>query len=165
MASNKINSTPEGFHSVTAQLVVRDAPRAMEFYRKAFGATERMRFPGPDGTGIMYAELQIGDSVVSLTDEMPMMQYWVSPAALNGTSVALVMYVADADALFHRAVAAGATVSLPMMDMFWGDRYGRVRDPFGHEWVIACKMEDLTPEEIGKRAQVFFASMSAGHKP
>lgn len=160
--ASKVDPVPPGFHSVVAHLCLRGASDAIAFYRRAFGAEELMRFPGPDGKSVMYAELKIGDSVVIVNDEMPMMQYWLSPAALKGTTVGLVMYVPDADALFNKAVAAGAAVSMPLMDMFWGDRYGKVRDPFGHEWVIATHKEDVSPEEMGRRAAAFFKQIGAG---
>ena len=153
---------PEGFHTVTPHLVVRDAAKAIEFYKRAFGAEEIMRMPGPGGQGIMHAEIKIGDSCLMIVDEMPQMERWVSPQKLSGTTVALALYVEDADKLFQRAVDAGAKVSMPMMDAFWGDRYGKVTDPFGHEWEICTHKEDLTPEEIGKRATKFFAGMESG---
>lgn len=156
---SKVKPIPEGFHTITPHLMVRDGAKAIEFYKKAFGAEEIMRMPSPDGKSIMHAELRIGDSLFMLGDEMPQMQRWVAPPSLNGTTVGMALYVADADKAFKRAVDAGASVSLPMADMFWGDRYGKVTDPFGHEWAIATHKEDLTPEEIGKRAEAFFANM------
>lgn len=155
---------PEGYHSVTPHLVVREAGKAIEFYKQAFGAEEMARMPGPDGRSIMHAELRIGDSRVMLGEEFPQMQRWVSPQQLKGTTIALHMYVKDVDAAFSRAVNAGATVSMPVMDTFWGDRYGRVTDPWGHEWSLATHKQDLTLEEITKGAQAFFAGIGGGPK-
>ena len=155
---------PDGFHAVTPHLVVREAAKAIEFYKKAFGAEEIARMPGPDGKFVMHAELRIGDSIVMLGDEFPQMQRWVSPQQLKGTSIALHLYVKDVDQAFKRAVAAGATVSMPVMDAFWGDRYGRVTDPFGHEWSLATHKQDLTPEQIAKGAEAFFANVGQEHK-
>jgi uncharacterized glyoxalase superfamily protein PhnB len=157
-----VKPVPDGFHSVTPSLVVRDAAKAVEFYKRAFGAEEVLRFAGPDGRSVIYAEVRVGDSIVSLADEMPQMQYWLSPAALKGTTVGLMVYVPDADAAVQRAAQAGATVLMPPVDMFWGDRYGRVQDPFGHVWAFATRKEDLTPGEIAQRATAFFAKMSGG---
>lgn len=145
---------PEGFHTVTPHIVVREAAKAIEFYRKAFGAVERYRMPGPDGK-LMHAEIQIGNSIVMLVDEM---QFARSPQSLGGSPVTIHLYVEDADGWFGRAVKAGAKPSMPIMDAFWGDRYGKVTDPFGHEWSIATHKEDLTPEQIQKNAEAFFAN-------
>ena len=150
---------PEGFRAVTPHMIMKGAGDAIEFYKKAFGAEEIMRMPGPDGKSVMHAEIRIGDCVVMLADEMPMMDYNVSPSKLGGTTVALSLYVPDTDAAFKRAIDAGATESMKPMDMFWGDRYSKVLDPFGHEWEICTHKEDLTPEEIGKRAQEWMSSM------
>ncbi len=158
---SSVKPVPEGFHTITPHLVVRNAEQAIAFYKKAFGAEEIARMTDPGGGGIMHAELKIGDSMLMLVDEMPQMQGWVSPQKLGGTTVAMALYVEDADALFNRAVEAGATVVMPMMDAFWGDRYGKVADPFGHMWEICTHKEDLSPEEIGKRAQAFFAQMGS----
>lgn len=153
---------PEGFHSVTPHMVVRNASEAIEFYKKAFGAEEICRMPGPDGTGVMHAEIKIGNSMVMIADEFPGTEPLASPQKLNGTTMVLALYVEDADKLYDRAVRAGATATMPMMDAFWGDRYGKVTDPFGHQWEICTHKEDLTPQEIGKRAAEFFANMGAG---
>lgn len=160
--ANKVQPIPERFGTLTPYLVARDASKAIEFYKKAFGAEEIFRMPGPDGNGVMHAEIKIGNSVLMLVDEMPQMKSWVSPQSLKGTTVTLHLYVEDVDAMFKRAVDAGATVSMPVMDAFWGDRYGKVTDPFGHEWSIATHKQDLTPEEIQKGAQEFFAGMADG---
>ena len=154
---------PDGFHALTPHLVVREAAKAIEFYKKAFGAEEIARMAAPDGKFVMHAELKIGDSIVMLGDEFPQMQRWVAPQSLKGTTIALHMYVKDVDAAFKRAVDAGATVSMPVMDAFWGDRYGRVTDPWGHEWSLATHKQDLTPEQIAKGAEAFFANIGKGH--
>jgi uncharacterized glyoxalase superfamily protein PhnB len=154
---------PKGFRTVTPHLVIKDAAKALEFYKKAFGAKEVMRMPGPDGKGVMHAEIQIGDSLIMICDEMPGPEGCAkSPATLKGTAVVIHLYVPDVDAAFKKAVAAGATASMPVTDMFWGDRYGGVKDPFGHNWSIATHKEDLTPQQIGERAGEFFAQMAAG---
>ncbi len=160
MAQN-VKPIPDGYHSVTPALTVRGAEQAIEFYKTAFGAEELVRFPGPDGKTIMHAEIKIGDSIIFVGEEYPNMGAR-APQSLGGTTGSLYVYVEDADATFHQAVAAGAQVRVPLMDMFWGDRYGRVIDPFGHEWALATHKEDMTVEEIGKRAQAFFGRMAAG---
>lgn len=144
-----VKPVPDGYHTVIPYLVVRGASDAIAFYGKALGATELVRMPGPGGA-VMHAELKIGDSVVMLTDENPEMGS-VSPATLNGTPVSVFLYVPDVDALFGQAVAAGATALMPPTDMFWGDRFGKLKDPFGHEWAMATHIEDVTPEEMQKR--------------
>jgi PhnB protein len=141
---------PDGYHNVTPSLTVRGADRAIAFYRRAFGAEERMRLASTDGTKVMHAELQIGDSIVMLSDEYPEMGSR-SPEALGGTPGSLFLYVDDVDRVFARAVEAGAVVQVPVQDMFWGDRFGAVADPFGHVWGIATHKEDLTPEQIRER--------------
>ncbi|MEE8170308.1 MAG: VOC family protein [Phycisphaerae bacterium] len=150
------SAIPEGCHTVTPHMVVNECAKAIEFYKKAFGAEEIMRMSGPDGQSVMHAELQIGNSRLYLNDEFPGMDL-KTPRTLKGTSIAVHLYVEDCDASFKRAVDAGAKVTMPMADMFWGDRYGKVTDPFGHEWSIATHKEDLTPEECGKRAAQFFS--------
>jgi uncharacterized glyoxalase superfamily protein PhnB len=150
---------PEGFYTLTPHLVVRDAARAIDFYKRAFGAEEVLCLPGPGGQGVMHCELQIGNSRLMLCDEMPGMEQWISPESLKGTTVGLHLYVEDVDAAFDRAVGAGAKVTMPLMDTFWGDRYGKVSDPFGHQWSLATHKQDLTPEEIQKGAETFFAGM------
>ena len=158
-----VSYIPEGQHTITPHLVCRDAAKAIEFYKKAFGAKEVMVMPGPDGKSVAHGEIMIGDSMVFLGEECPGMNV-ASPAKLGGTSVALHMYVKDADATFKHAVAAGATVSMPLTNMFWGDRYGKVTDPFGHEWSIATHIEDVPPEELGKRAEEAMKQMAAEPK-
>ncbi len=147
----KVKPIPEGSHTLTPHLVIKGAAQAMEFYKKAFGAVEVCRMPMPDGA-IMHAAMRIGDSEFMLVDEFPEMGCR-GPLSLGGTPVTVHMYVEDADAVFNQAVAAGASVRMPLADMFWGDRYGKLADPFGHEWSIATHLEDLTPEQIGQRAQ------------
>jgi len=148
---------PEGYRTVTPYLVIRDAAKAIEFYKKAFGAKEAMSMPMPDGK-IAHAEIQIGDSMVMISDEIP--EFGTkSPETLNGTPVGIFLYVPDVDATFKQAIASGATEVMPVADQFWGDRYGKVRDPFGHQWNIATHTEDLTPAEIGERAA---KAMSSG---
>jgi PhnB protein len=146
-----VKPIPEGYHTATPYLTVRGAAKAIEFYKKAFGAQELMRMPGPQGR-IGHAEVRIGDSVIMLTDEAPENSTSRSPEALGGTTASIFLYVDNVDALVSRAVEAGATVTVPLQDMFWGDRFGQLKDPFGHNWGVATHKEDLTPEEIARRA-------------
>jgi PhnB protein len=150
---------PTGFHTATPTLTMRGADKAIEFYKRAFGAEERMRFQGPDGKSIMHAEMKIGDSIIMLGEEHPAMGC-SGPQTLGGTTVSLYLYVEDVDKAFSQVVAAGATVLMPVADMFWGDRIGKVKDPFGHEWMLATHKEDPSQEEIRKRATAFFAQMA-----
>jgi PhnB protein len=152
---------PKGFHTITPHMVVRDAEQAIDFYKKAFGAEEMVRMPGPDGKGVMHAELQIGDSRFMMCGEWPGMEHLGSPQTKKCTTVCLHLYVNDADAVFKKAVDAGAKPTMPMMDTFWGDRYGKVTDPYGHEWGIATHKKDLTPEQINKGAEEWFAQTAA----
>jgi PhnB protein len=146
----KVKAVPDGYHTVTPYLVIRDAAKAIEFYKKAFDAKETFRMPGPGGK-IMHAELEIGDSKVMLGEEMP--EHGAkSPQALGGSPVNVFLYVEDADKVFQQAVAAGARVTMPLADQFWGDRYGKLADPFGHQWSVATHKEDVAPEEMAKRA-------------
>ena len=139
---------PQGMHSVTPHLVCADAARAIEFYKQAFGATEKGRMPGPDGR-LVHAAVKIGDSTVMLVDEMP---EWgaLGPKALKGSPVTIHLYVEDVDAVVARAVKAGAKVTMEVADQFWGDRYGKLEDPFGHHWSVATHQRDVTPEEMKK---------------
>jgi len=146
-----VKPIPEGYRSVTPYLAVKQAADAIEFYRRAFGAKERMRMPGPDGK-IGHAELEIGNSVIMLADEYPDMDFR-GPASIGGTSVTLHLYVPDVDATFSKATAAGAKPVRAIEDQFYGDRTGSVRDPFGHVWHIATHKEDLLPEELRRRAE------------
>jgi PhnB protein len=146
---------PAGYHSVTPALVVRDAAAAIDFYKRAFGAEEIDRMAGPDGS-IMHAEIRIGDSILMLGEEN---EQWgtKSPLSLNGVHGSLHIYVEDADAAFNRALEAGATVRYPLEDAFWGDRYGKVTDPFGHEWGLATRVKDMTKAEMEKAGQEWMA--------
>jgi PhnB protein len=145
----KVNPVPEGHHTVSPYLVVNDGGAAIEFYKKAFGAQEAFRMPGPDGK-IMHAEVLIGDSPVMLSDEFPDLGAR-SPKTFNGSPVTMFLYVPDVDAWVAKAVQAGATIVMPVQNMFWGDRYGQVSDPFGHTWQIATHVEDVAPDEMEKR--------------
>jgi uncharacterized glyoxalase superfamily protein PhnB len=156
-----VASIPRGYHTVTPHLTVRGAAEAIDFYTRAFGALERGRMPGPNGKAIMHAELQIGNSIVFLADEFPDMGCR-APQTLGGATGTLHLYVRDVDRAFQQAVAAGAEVRMPVTDMFWGDRYAKVADPFGHEWGLATHKEDLSAREIGRRAEAFFARMGGG---
>jgi uncharacterized glyoxalase superfamily protein PhnB len=143
---------PAGYQTITPYLIVKGAAEAIEFYKRALGAEElsRMPFPGPDGTmRLGHAELQVGDSKLFLADEFPE-RGSVGPNG-NGSPVTIHLYVTDADATFERAVAAGATVAMPLADMFWGDRFGKLVDPFGHHWSISEHVEDVTPEQMKER--------------
>jgi PhnB protein len=144
--NDQVKPVPEGVHTLTPHIVCAGAAEAIEFYKNAFGAKELMRMPGPDGR-LMHASVGIGDSKLMLVDEMP---EWgaLGPKALKGTPVTIHVAVPNVDEVFAQAVAAGATVKMPVADMFWGDRYGIVVDPFGHEWSIATHIRDMTPEEI-----------------
>lgn len=151
----KVKAIPEGYHAITPNLVIAGAEKAIDFYKKGFGATEIARMPGPNG-GIMHAELRIGDSVFMLGEEMPEMGA-KGPKALGGSPVSLYVYVENVDAAWDRAIKAGATSVMPLADMFWGDRTGWLEDPFGHKWALAQHVKDLTPEEIQKGQEAFFA--------
>jgi PhnB protein len=151
----KVNPIPQGYHTVTPNLVVQDGAKALEFYQKAFGAEETVRMPGPGG-GIMHAEFRIGDSVIMLGEEMPDMGAR-SPKAYGGTPVRFYVYVENVDAAWKRAIDAGAKSVMPIQDMFWGDRTGRVEDPFGHLWNLAQHVGDPTPEEIQRGQEEFFS--------
>jgi uncharacterized glyoxalase superfamily protein PhnB len=141
-----VRPIPEGYRTVTPHLVCEQASEAIAFYKKAFGAIEIARLPGPDGK-IMHAELRIGDSPIMLAQDFPEFGS-LGPLALKGTPVVIHLYVEDADAVWARALDAGARPTMPLSDMFWGDRYGQVVDPFGHRWSIATHKQDLTPEQI-----------------
>ena len=146
-----IKAIPDGYHSVTPYLVVGGAARALEFYKKAFGAEETVRMPGPDGR-IGHAEVRIGDSVVMLADENPEMGA-KSPKTIGGSPITLFVYVDDVDKVFARAVEFGATVQRPLANQFYGDRTGGVIDPFGHVWYLATHIEDVSPDEMKRRMQ------------
>ena len=149
---------PDGFHTSTPSLVVNDSKKAIEFYKKAFGANEIYHMDAPDGK-CMHAMVQIGDSFVMMSDEFPQMGAR-SPTTIGGTPVTLHLYVEDADKIFNQAVEAGAKVAMSISDAFWGDRYGAVIDPFGHSWAIATHQKDMSPEEMKKAGEEFFANMA-----
>jgi len=157
-----VKPIPEGYHTVTPFLTIRDAARAIEFYEKAFGAQARGVMKGPDGK-VMHAELKIGDSIIMLSDEFPDFGA-LSPQALNGSPAGLHIYVEDADAAFDRAVKAGAQVEMPVMEQFWGDRYGRLKDPFGHKWSIATHVKDLSMDEMKRAMDEAMAQMQQRKK-
>jgi PhnB protein len=148
MPSN-VQPIPKGYHTVTPYLIIDGAAKAIDFYKKAFGATELMRMPGPGGK-IGHAEIKIGDSPVMMADEHPEMGYR-SPKAHNTTPVSLLLYVEDADKVFNQAISAGAKSIRPMKDQFYGDRMGTLEDPFGHVWSIGTHVEDVSPEEMKRR--------------
>ncbi len=147
----KVAPIPAGYHAVTPYLSIRGAAEALEFYKKAFGAKEIMRMPGPKGD-IGHAEIRIGDSRIMLADEYPEIQF-LSPASRGGTTVSLHLYVKDVDAMVERAVAAGAKLTRPVADQFYGDRTGSLEDPFGHMWHVATHKEDLSKAELRRRAE------------
>jgi PhnB protein len=149
---------PEGYTTITPTLAVEKAADAIEFYKRAFGAKERGIMPGPNDT-IAHAELEIGDSLLMLADPFPQSGL-TSPKKLGGTSVGLFLYVENVDEVVQQAIDAGGTVTMPVEDQFWGDRFGKVADPFGHEWQIATRKEDLTPEQIEERSKEAMASLS-----
>ncbi len=158
--SETVSPIPEGLHSLTPHIVVNDARKAIEFYQTAFGAQVCSMFPTPNGK-IMHAAIMIGDSTLMLNDEFPEMGS-PSPATTKAdTCVRLQLYVPDADKVFNAAVQAGATVIMPMMDMFWGDRYGQVVDPFGHHWSIATHVKNMTMEELKAAGDEAMAKMAA----
>jgi PhnB protein len=141
-----VKPIPEGYHTLTPFLTVRNAERAIEFYKQAFGAQERGVAKGPDGK-VMHAEVKIGDSVIMLSDEFPEFGS-LSPQSVGGSPMGLHIYIENVDAAFDRAVKAGAQVEMPVMDQFWGDRYGKLKDPFGHKWSIATHVKDMSADEM-----------------
>ena len=148
MTQASVKPIPDGMRSLTPHLVCDGAAKAIEFYKKAFGAAEEGRMPGPDGR-LMHAQVRIGDSALMLVDEWPEMGA-VGPNKLKGTPVTIHLYVADVDSAYQRAVDAGATATMPPADMFWGDRYGQLKDPFGHMWSLATHQHDYTPEQMAQ---------------
>ena len=150
---------PQGYHAVTPYLALDDAAKAIEFYKKVFGAKERARMEAPGGK-IGHAELEIGDSVVMLADAFPQ-STTRPPSELGGTSAGVFLYVEDADAVVKQAADAGATITQEVADQFWGDRFGSVKDPFGHSWAIATQVEDVSPDEMAERAKEAMAAMSS----
>ena len=149
---------PDGYHTVTPYLAVDDAAAAIEYYKSAFGAKERERMDGPDGK-IGHAELEIGDSLVMLSDPFPQGSTR-PPSELGGTSASVFLYVDDVDSVVQKAVDSGASVTMEVADQFWGDRLGTVTDPFGHVWSIATHIEDVPPEEMAERAKAAMAAMA-----
>lgn len=152
-----VKPIPEGYHTLTPYMTVRDAVRAIDFYKQAFGAQERGVMKGPDGK-VMHAELKIGDSVIMLADEFPEFGA-VAPESGASTSMGLHIYVTDVDDAFDRAVKAGAKVEMPVSDQFWGDRYGKLRDPFGHKWSIATHVKDMSADEMKESMDEAMANM------
>jgi PhnB protein len=154
---NAVRPIPEGYHSITPQLTCRDAARAIDFYNSVFGATEIMRMASPAGK-VMHAELKLGDSRLMVNDEFPGQAKAPEPAAVHSNS--LFVYTEDVDALFNRAVKAGARVDMPLDNMFWGDRFGKFTDPFGHQWGVATHVEDVAPEELKRRSDEMAKQMA-----
>lgn len=155
---NEVKKIPEGYHSITPALIVKNGDAAIEFYKKGFGAEERCRMKSTDGR-VAHAELKLGDSVFMLSDEYPEMKCH-SPNSIGGSPVSMYVYVDDVDSLFDKAVSAGAKVLDPVKDQFWGDRHGRLEDPFGHLWSIATHKKDLSEEEMKSAAEAAFSQMS-----
>ena len=154
-----VQPIPEGYQTLAPSLIVDGATEAIDFYKRAFGANDRGVMSGPDGK-VAHAELQIGDSVLMLADPFPM-QNAKAPTELGGTTVSIFMYVEDVDAVFKQAIDAGATSTMAPDDMFWGDRFGALMDPFGHAWAIATHVEDLSEEEMRERGEKAMAEMAS----
>jgi PhnB protein len=159
--SKAVRAIPEGYTTVTPHLKIKGTAQAIDFYKKAFGAKECGRMAMPDGR-IAHAELKIGNAMVMLADEMP--EWGLFGPGPQGAGVGLHLYVEDCDALMAQAAAAGAKVTMPLADMFWGDRFGKLVDPFGHEWSIATHKEDVTPEEMQRRGQEAMSKMGGCKK-
>jgi uncharacterized glyoxalase superfamily protein PhnB len=155
----KAKAVPEGYSTVTPSLIQRDCTKAIDYYKKALGAVERMRMPGPDGK-IMHAELQIGTSIVMMNDEMMGMK---SAESLGATPVSFYLYVDDCDAALQKAISAGGKEVMPASDMFWGDRMGQFADPFGYRWTLATHVKDMTPEEMKKGQEEWMKQMAGAH--
>lgn len=156
----KVKPIPEGQRSVTTGLTVLDTAQAIEYYKAAFDAKEISRMAGPNGR-IVHAEIKIGDSIIFLNDEFPEMPTATrSPQTLKGTTSSIYLYVSDVDSAFAKAEKAGGKVNMPLSNMFWGDRFGQIIDPFGHIWSLATRVENVTPEESKKRAQTFWSASS-----
>ncbi len=150
---------PEEFHTVTPMFMFKDAGQAIEFYKRAFGAQERFAMPGPDGKGVMHAEVRIGDSIIMMSEESSQ-QPCKSAETIGGSPVSFYLYLENVDEAFRIAIEAGAESRMPVQDMFWGDRTGTVQDPFGYSWTLATHIKDLTPQEIQQGAQAAFAEMA-----
>jgi len=158
-----VKPIPDGYYTVTPHLVIQGCAEALEFYKKAFGAEEIHRMPGPNGV-IMHAEIQVGDSRIMMADEFPGTGM-TAPANAKTTTCVLHLYVKDAKAAQKKAVDAGATEVIPVQEMFWGDEYGQVQDPYGHRWSFATHVKDMTPEEMQKAGEEFMAQMAGGECP
>jgi PhnB protein len=154
LMKTKVKAIPDGYHSVTPCLTLKNSLAAIEFYKKAFGAKDLMVFPSPDGRGTIHATIMIGNSIVMMGDEMPG-QACKSAESLGTSPVSLYIYVPNVDSIFKQAVTAGATMLMPVADMFWGDRCGTLKDPFGYAWMIATHNRDLTEAEIKEGAHDF----------
>ena len=159
-AAKKVAPIPAGYHSVTAYLSIRDAGRALEYYKSALGAKELLRMQGPDGE-VGHAEIKIGDSHVMMADEMPNLGF-LGPQSRGGTTVQLMIYVKDVDATVDKAVAAGGKLKRAVQDQFYGDRSGTIEDPFGHVWTIATHVEDVPPAEMRRRSEEAMKKMASG---
>lgn len=158
-----VRAIPEGYHSITPYLAVNNAADAIDFYKRAFEARETYRLHGPDGKSIINAELKIGDSIVLLSDEFPHGSSR-SPSSIGGTTITLHIYAEDVDKTFNQAISAGAIIIMPVMDAFWGDRYGQLKDPFGHIWSIATHKQDLSQEEIQKAGETILKDMMGSQR-
>lgn len=148
---------PDGYHAVTPSLTLKNSKKAIEFYQRAFGAKVLDMFPNPSGQGIMHATIQIGDSIIMMGDEFPGPHSPRSAETLGASPISLYVYVSDVDAVFKQAVAAGGTAVMPVAEMFWGDRAGTLKDPFGYQWMIATHKRDLTKDQIRTEAEAFFS--------
>ena len=157
----KVSAVPKGYRTVTPYLTVNDGAGALAFYGRAFGAREIMRMPAPGGK-LGHAEFRIGDSIVMLSDEFPGMSTQKAPTSLGGTTGSLMLYVPNVDAAFKRAVDAGCTSLMPPTDMFWGDRFGKLEDPYGNQWALATHKEDVPPRQMAERAKAAMAQMAKG---
>ena len=155
-----VKPIPQGYNTATPYLIIRDAAKAIDYYKKAFGAEERMRFPDPTSGKIGHAEIQIGDSVIMLADEYPDMGF-KSPESIGGTPVSIMLYVNNVDDVFARATSAGAKAMRPVKDQFYGDRSGTLTDPFGHVWTISTHVEDVPPGEMEERAKKAMKEMGS----
>jgi uncharacterized glyoxalase superfamily protein PhnB len=155
--TTKVKSIPKGMHTLAPHIICKGAADAIKFYKKAFGAIEIFRMPTPDRKKLLHAEIRIGDSVVMLAEEFP---EWgaLGPISLKGSPVTLHIYVKDVDAFVKRAVKAGAKVTMAVADMFWGDRYGKIEDPFGHHWSVATHIRDVSPKEMERAAKEMFST-------
>ena len=159
--TTQVKQIPDGYHTLTPSFTFKDSKKAIEFYKKAFGAKVLDLIQDPSGRRTMHATIQIGNSIIMMGDEMPGSENCAKSAETLGNSpISLYLYVSNADAAFNQAVAAGATAAMPMADMFWGDRCGSLKDPFGYSWMIATHKQDLTNDQIQKGAEAFFASMA-----